>query len=181
MDRVVSESHVNVADPREEYDDLIVERGDEHLDAEAFAAARGMEAYQSGWVAVGVVVDESDRILLAYHQDDEQWLAPGGTLQAGESLREGLVREIHEEAGIEISPVRPHAVGEWAVHHGDEQIGFRVVTFEARAETTEVGDVLGDEDEPISEARWFDELPEDVFHRERTERVLARVRSKERR
>ncbi len=49
--------------------------------------------------ATGAVVDAGGRLLLVRDADAEAWYAPGGTVQPGESLREGLVREI-EEPGL---------------------------------------------------------------------------------
>ena len=40
------------------------------------------------------------RILLSYERLVEQWLIPGGGLEAGESLKECCQRELAEEAGI---------------------------------------------------------------------------------
>lgn len=52
-------------------------------------------------VAVGgIVVNESDEILLVKH-NHAGWAFPGGQVEAGENLIEALQREILEETGIE--------------------------------------------------------------------------------
>lgn len=166
-----------VTDPRERYDDLLEFRVEEEVDAEEFAEHREMEAFRSGWVAAGYVFDDAGRLLLAYEEregEDEtgHWIAPGGTLHPGETLEEGLVREIREETGVEVSPERPHSVADVVVRNGDESTTFSVVGIEATAETTEIGDDLGHDDEAIVDADWFDELPEDLFDPEGTEEIL---------
>ncbi|WP_290817301.1 NUDIX domain-containing protein [Halovivax sp.] len=170
------DGYADVADPRERYDDLIVECEVERLDPDAFAAVREMEAFRAGWVAVGAVVDSAGRVLLAYHEADGRWLLPGGALQPGESLREGLTREVREETGVDVTPGRPYAVVEHVVRHEGEQTGFRVCVLAARPEATETGVDLGVDGEPIARAEWFEQLPDDVFERELVARVLARVR-----
>ena len=94
------------------------------------------------------VLDAAGRVLLAYHEVDEQWLLPGGTLQSGESLRKGLGRELREETGVEVTTGRPHAVVEHALRHGDDLTGFRVCVLEARPERTETATDLGVDGEP---------------------------------
>ncbi|USZ70651.1 NUDIX hydrolase [Natronosalvus halobius] len=167
-----------VTDPRAAYDDLLVRRDGETVDADAFAAATEVEAYRSGWVAVGTVLDDNGRLLLIYQEKDEQWFLPGGTLRPDESLEEGLIREVHEETGIAVTPERPHAVARWELRHEDRRVGFRVVNFEATPEGTEPASDPGVEDESIGEVRWVDSLPDRVFQRELTETVLERVRER---
>lgn len=167
-----------VTDPREAYDDLLVKREEVTMDADEFASLQESEAAQSGWVAIGVVLDARKRVLLAYNSDDESWLLPGGTVQASESLREGLIREVHEETGVSAVPGRPRALGEFVCHHDGETDGFRTVVCDADPESREIGDDLGEPGEPIEKARWFTDLPENTFEREFAVEVVARCRTK---
>ncbi|MFB6176508.1 MAG: NUDIX hydrolase [Halobaculum sp.] len=172
---------MTVTDPRETYDDLHEVRDESEVDRETFADRRGMEAFESGWVATAVVVDAAGRVLLVRDGDAEAWYAPGGTLQPGESLRECVVREVREETGIEIDPTRPHGVTDAVVQcEADavaEELSFSVVTFAAEPVGTEIpaDSELGIEDESIETAEWFDELPEEILWGERVEVVLERI------
>lgn len=44
------------------------------------------------------------KILLSYEKNEDQYLIPGGGLEAGESLKECCARELREEAGIRVNP-----------------------------------------------------------------------------
>ena len=53
----------------------------------------------------GVVVDDHGRVLLTQRADNGQWQAPGGVLELGEGITEGLGREVEEETGLTVEPV----------------------------------------------------------------------------
>jgi 8-oxo-dGTP diphosphatase len=56
-------------------------------------------------VGIGGVVIENDRALLIRRGSEPlkgHWSIPGGTLELGESLQEGVVRELREETGLEV-------------------------------------------------------------------------------
>lgn len=58
-------------------------------------------------VGVGGVVVQHDRALLVRRATPPllgQWSIPGGMLELGEKLREGVVREIEEETGLKVEP-----------------------------------------------------------------------------
>ena len=65
----------------------------------------------------------------------DTWCFPGGGLEGGETPRQGAVRELVEEPGIEVSPEALHDLGEFEVEapHGR----FR---YHAFAAPTELGD-----------------------------------------
>jgi ADP-ribose pyrophosphatase YjhB (NUDIX family) len=167
---------MDVTDPRDRYDDLLTERRTWDVDAETFAAMEDSEAFTAGWVAIGVALDGDGRVLLVYNADDEQWVVPGGTVQFGETLPEALVRELDEETGVPVEPVRPHAAVENVIEYGGRTRSFTMVAFEARPKTTAVGENLGEEDEAIERADWFAELPAETFERAFASRLLDRLR-----
>ncbi len=65
-------------------------------------------------VAVGAVVeDDRDRILLVKHRKERggywqgKWICPGGELEFGEEIREGIKREVKEETNLEVELATP--------------------------------------------------------------------------
>jgi 8-oxo-dGTP diphosphatase len=59
-------------------------------------------------VGVGAVVLQADRVLLVQRGHEPmkgQWSLPGGALEVGETLVEGVRREVLEETGLEIEPI----------------------------------------------------------------------------
>lgn len=54
----------------------------------------------------GVVVDDTGRALAVQRRSPPRWEPPGGALEEGETLTEGLVREVEEETGLLVEPVR---------------------------------------------------------------------------
>jgi len=52
----------------------------------------------------GVIVDDDGRALLVQRLDNHHWEPPGGVLELGESIDDGLRREVREETGLDIEP-----------------------------------------------------------------------------
>jgi 8-oxo-dGTP diphosphatase len=52
----------------------------------------------------GVVVDDQGRALILRRRDNGRWEPPGGVLEHGETIDDGLRREVFEETGLKIEP-----------------------------------------------------------------------------
>ncbi|QHT61402.1 NUDIX hydrolase [Paenibacillus lycopersici] len=60
--------------------------------------------YQTPKVDVrGVIIDEEDRILLVKERLDGAWALPGGWADIGLSAKENVVKEVREEAGLDVT------------------------------------------------------------------------------
>jgi ADP-ribose pyrophosphatase YjhB (NUDIX family) len=53
----------------------------------------------------GIVVDPAGRALLIRRRDNSHWEPPGGVLELGESIQDGLRREVKEETGLDVEPI----------------------------------------------------------------------------
>jgi len=51
-----------------------------------------------------VITDDHGRALLIQRRDNKRWEPPGGVLELGETIEEGLRREVREETGLDIVP-----------------------------------------------------------------------------
>jgi ADP-ribose pyrophosphatase YjhB (NUDIX family) len=60
-------------------------------------------------LGVGALIFNRDKILLVERGNDPlkgYWSLPGGVLEIGETLEEGIVREVREETGLEVKPLK---------------------------------------------------------------------------
>jgi 8-oxo-dGTP diphosphatase len=63
---------------------------------------------QTPLVGVGAVVVHDGRVLLVRRGAEPlkgHWTLPGGVLEVGESLSEGVAREVKEETGLDVEPL----------------------------------------------------------------------------
>ncbi|MDP8927475.1 MAG: NUDIX domain-containing protein [Actinomycetota bacterium] len=51
-----------------------------------------------------VIVDDQGRVLALQRRDNSHWEPPGGVLELGETIHDGLLREVREETGLEVVP-----------------------------------------------------------------------------
>ena len=51
------------------------------------------------------IVDAQERFLVIRRADNGRWEPPGGVLELEESITDGLIREVHEETGVDVRPI----------------------------------------------------------------------------
>lgn len=56
--------------------------------------------------AEGLVQDQFSRVLMIQRDDSRTWALPGGGLEANELPSDGMVREVFEETGFKVYPIR---------------------------------------------------------------------------
>lgn len=109
-----------------------------------------------------LIKDEQNRVLLALRTDRNWWNLPGGSLEAGEAPWEGVVREVREETGLDVSVQRLLGV------YSKIDKNDLVLSFECQVLGGEL--TLNDE---AADLKYFavNELPEKLYrnHRERIE------------
>lgn len=53
----------------------------------------------------GIITDDHGRALLIQRHDNHRWEPPGGVLELGETIRDGVRREVREETGLDVEPI----------------------------------------------------------------------------
>jgi len=110
-----------------------------------------------------LVYRESGELLLVRHEGVDMWVVPGGEVDADETFRTGARRELMEEAGVDAEFDGLAILARVSFRTDDYRTWGVLPVFEGRARTTDLS--VRDPDEEISDARWFDDLPEDTRDR----------------
>ena len=125
-------------------------------------------------VAVGAVIqDDEGRILLVKHKKERggywqgKWICPGGALEYGEEIEQGIKREVKEETNLEIELIKPLVPFERIVKVNGE-ISLHVIYIDYIAKllggelkvASDVGEALWVKKENI--AKIWQELHEDT-------------------
>lgn len=94
------------------------------------------------------ITRNNDRILLVQiappFAEANKWNFPGGVIEAGEDIKTGLAREVHEETGIVCS------IGEKVDHFTTVNPDNDITIFDA----TYIKGEISIQEEEILEARW---------------------------
>lgn len=121
-----------------------------------------------------VIEDGQGRVLLVKHRPARggywvgKWICPGGRLEPGEAIGEGIRREVAEETGLEIELTQPLVPFERVVKSGG-RVSLHVIYIDYLARykagelrpASDVGEAVWVEKRKLSEMR--DELHEDTI------------------
>lgn len=111
-------------------------------------------------LAVGAIIrDAAGRLLLVRHKPERggfwqgKWICPGGKLEPGETLAEGVLREVAEETHLEIKLERALPTFDTIFREAGKAV-LHVVYVDFLADLVS-GDLKPDDD--IGEAEWWDQ------------------------
>jgi 8-oxo-dGTP pyrophosphatase MutT (NUDIX family) len=103
-----------------------------------------------------LITDAQGRLLLVREDDDPWWGLPGGGLEHGENIAQGLKRELMEEVGAELASFGERAEFAWTFYFDPKDVhniqtelpGYKLwLVYRARLKT---------EPKPTQhEVRWF--------------------------
>jgi 8-oxo-dGTP diphosphatase len=105
-------------------------------------------------VGVGAVVIDGDRALVVRRATEPlkgQWSIPGGMLELGEKLRDGLAREVLEETGLEVEVGEVLDVFDSIFPDAEGRTQYHYVLIDYRC-TVRGGTAKAGSD--VSEVRW---------------------------
>ncbi len=116
----------------------------------------------------GIVVDQHGNVLLIKRNDTRTFAPPGGALDAGELPPDGAAREVREETGLIVLPVRLAALTYLPL----TPTGFLGFTFRCLLRG---GEITTSEESPVAGFFKTTSLPHRMsgFHRERVEKSLT--------
>ena len=99
------------------------------------------------------MIVENGRVLLVQRGREPlkgHWTLPGGLLEVGESLTEGVVREVREETGLEVEPVELVELVD-RIHRENERVRYHYVIADYLCRVT--GGALRAADD-AADVRW---------------------------
>jgi ADP-ribose pyrophosphatase YjhB (NUDIX family) len=104
--------------------------------------------------AVGAVVLDGERVLLVRRGQEPlkgEWSLPGGAVELGETLEAAVCREVLEETGLEVEPVRVVEVLDRISRDAEGRVEYHYVLVDYACRVR--GGVLGSGSD-ASDARW---------------------------
>ncbi|MER7419128.1 NUDIX domain-containing protein [Micromonospora peucetia] len=105
-----------------------------------------------------VVCDDAGKLLLGRRTDDGRWSVVSGIIEPGEQPATAVVREVREEAGLEVEPVRlSSVVSHPHTYPNGDRCEFLNLGFRCRL----VGGTARINDDELLAVGWFppDRLP----------------------
>lgn len=91
-----------------------------------------MSNLQGFKIAVSAFIVRNDRLLILKRADDETflpgvWEVPGGGIDEGESIEEGVIRETLEEAGIHVTPQKLFGFFEYVDGYNQKTVNLNFI------------------------------------------------------
>jgi 8-oxo-dGTP diphosphatase len=105
-------------------------------------------------VGVGAVIVRDDRVLVVRRATEPlkgEWSVPGGMLELGEKLKDGIVREVQEETGLLVEPTEVLDVFDSIFADPDGRTRYHYVLIDYLCRVVS-GKALAATD--VSEVRW---------------------------
>lgn len=109
-----------------------------------------------------IIYDKDKGILLEKRSDNGQWCIPGGAMELGEEPEEGLLREVKEETGLDISDPEFFKVKAniHMVYPNTDEVYYTDIVYIV---TKYSGELLPDSES--TDLKWFkpDALPDNIM------------------
>jgi len=148
----------------DDHDDFVEFRTTRTVSRDRFrTVAERIESQGLPYGAHTLAYRPSGELLLVEQAAIDTWVLPGGEVEPGESVREGARRELGEEAGIDVTYDGLGVLGEVRFRSDGHETWGVLPIFEGEADSTDLD--VRDPDGEITDARWFDELPENTRDR----------------
>lgn len=112
-----------------------------------------------------LILDDDGRLLLTRQREFESWSLPHGCIDVGESARQAIDREVHEETGITIRSARLFGVYSDPSYSVTYPNGDQVQTLSIAFVVNDWTGVPRPDDIEVSEIDFFalDRLPREIY------------------
>ena len=125
----------------------------------------------------GIITHDNKFLMLRFSKEtnpSEAWIFPGGRLDINDNPKNGLVREIKEETGLDIDVLFPCDATMWGRNEDHRYAVFFVCELKSDSKVN-----LCNEHQDF---KWFsfDELDEINFHDKSFKEVLSKIKLKRR-
>ena len=115
-------------------------------------------------VGVGAVVIDGTKVLLVRRGNEPlkgEWSLPGGALEVGETLQQGVVREVLEETGLTVTPAGVVEILDRIVRDEEsERIRYHYVLIDFVCRVIGGSPLVGSD---ADEVRWVDRAALDEY------------------
>lgn len=111
-------------------------------------------AKDSNRIAVSIITDVFDNVLMGYREKEGLWCCPAGHIHVGEDSYEGMRRELKEETGLDVVEISLVRV-EW-----NKEKKIMLYLFKIKVDEDQEVDCSKDPDKEFSEVIYKD--PNDV-------------------
>jgi 8-oxo-dGTP diphosphatase len=108
-------------------------------------------------VGIGAIIFQQGRILMAQRGKEPLkgwWSLPGGALETGETLDHAVRREVREETGLEVEPVRMFEIFERIMRDGEGATEYHYVLIDYLCRVTGGTLCAGDD---VAHVEWVPE------------------------
>ncbi|MDB6142869.1 MAG: Nudix hydrolase family protein [Pseudomonas sp.] len=111
------------------------------------------------YIAAALLIGDDGRTLLVRKRGTQAFMQPGGKIKAHEQPVEALIRELHEELGVNIDPLRATYMGQFSAPAANEP-GFEVKCELFRVQISEDVQPAAE----IEEVVWVDRHSHSALH-----------------
>jgi len=122
--------------------------------------------------SVGALIFSGENVLLVMRRNEpskDLWGLPGGVVELGERVEDAIVREVEEETGILVKPLRLFTVLDNIRRDDDGRIQFHYILFEFLCAVVE-GELRASTD--ASDVRWIPVADLDSYEMSRLAKEL---------
>lgn len=108
------------------------------------------------FLGVGAIIERGAHILLVRRANPPlagEWSIPGGLVETGETITGAVIREVREETGLEVKPVKLVEVFERILRDKDSRVKYHFVLLDYLCHVLS-GEARAASD--VSEVRWVE-------------------------